>query len=79
MAEYSPMMQHYLDTKKIIKIVFYFIDWVTFMRCFFLMMQFWLQRIRTDSYWKGMRTRRKSTNVWGTISCSGKLYSTLNK
>lgn len=41
MAEYSPMMQHYLDTKKIIKIVFYFIDWVTFMRCF-LMMQFWL-------------------------------------
>ena len=35
MAEYSPMMQHYLDTKKDYK------DWVTFMRCF-LMMQFWL-------------------------------------
>ena len=41
MAEYSPMMQHYLQTKNI-KIAFYFIVWAIFMKCF-LMMQLQLQ------------------------------------
>ena len=37
MAEYSPMMQHYLQTKEE-----YFIVWAIFMKCF-LMMQLQLQ------------------------------------
>ena len=36
MAEYSPMMQHYLQRKNI-KTVSYFTDWVTSMKCFLMM------------------------------------------
>ena len=34
MAELTPMMQQYMETKKNIKTAFCFIDLVTFMKCF---------------------------------------------
>ena len=37
MAEYSPMMQHYLKTKEEYKDCILFTDWVTSMKCFLMM------------------------------------------
>ena len=80
MAEYSPMMQHYLKTHEEYKDCILFYRLGDFYEMFFDDALIASRELElTDSYWKRMWTRRKSTNVWGTISCSGKLYSTLNK
>ena len=38
MAEYSPMMQHYIATKNEYKIVYCFTDLVIFMKCSLMML-----------------------------------------
>jgi len=74
MAQFSPMMQHYLSLKEEYKdaIVFYRLG--DFYEMFFEDAKIASRELEITLTGRECRTRRTCTNVWSAISCSRKLH-----